>query len=67
MLLSRWNKLIDEILKLNKNLRFEDLSKALKKAGYTQKQPKGGSSHYNDIGEKPQSGFCSRKMRELLK
>ena len=45
-MLSQWNKLIDEILKLNKNLRFEDLAKALTKIGYTQKQPKGGSSHY---------------------
>ena len=44
--MSQWNKLIDEILKLNKNLRFEDLAKALIKIGYTQNQPKGGSSHY---------------------
>ena len=44
--MSQWNKLIDEILKLNKNLRFADLSKALIKMGYTQNQPKGGSSHY---------------------
>ena len=44
--MSRWNKLIDEILKLNKNLRFKELSKALIKMGYTQTQPKGGSSHY---------------------
>ena len=46
ILLGQWDKLIDEILKLNKNLRFEDLAKALIKMGYTQKQPKGGSSHY---------------------
>jgi len=26
--LSQWDKLIDEILELNKNLRFEDLAKA---------------------------------------
>jgi len=44
--LSKWNKLIDEILLLNKNLRFTDLAKALKKIGYTQNQPKSGSSHY---------------------
>jgi len=44
--LSQWDKLINEILKLNKNLRFEDLTKALTKIGYLQKQPKGGSSHY---------------------
>jgi len=44
--LSQWDKLTDEILKLNKNLRFEDLVKALIKIGYTQNQPKSGSSHY---------------------
>ena len=38
--MSKWNKLIDEILLLNKNLRFTDLAKALKKIGYTQNQPK---------------------------
>ena len=44
--MSKWEKLIQEILKCNRNLRFEDLSKALIKMGYTQSQPKGGSSHY---------------------
>jgi len=44
--LSQWDKLIDEILELNKNLRFGDLAKALIKMGYAQNQPKGGSSHY---------------------
>lgn len=44
--MSQWDKLINEILKLNKNLRFEDLSKALIKMGYTKGQPRGGSSHY---------------------
>ena len=44
--MSQWNKLIDGILRLDKNLRFEDLAKALMKMGYTQSQPKGGSSHY---------------------
>ena len=33
-------------MKLNKNLRFEDLTKALTKIEYAQNQPKGGSSHY---------------------
>jgi len=44
--MSQWKKLIDEILKGNRNLRFDDLSKALMKIGYTRNQPKGGSSHY---------------------
>ena len=45
-MLSQWDKLIMEILRLDKNLRFEDLAKALIKTGYAQQQPKGGSSHY---------------------
>lgn len=44
--MSKWEKLIQEILRLNKDLRFDDLAKALIKMGYTQHQPKGGSSHY---------------------
>ncbi len=44
--MSKWEKLILEILKLNKDLRFEDLAKALTKMGYTKHQPNGGSSHY---------------------
>ena len=45
-MLSRLEKLINEVKKLNKNLRFEDLSKILINLGYVQNQPKGGSSHY---------------------
>lgn len=44
--MSQWNKLISEILKLNKSLRFDDLAKALGKIGYVRGQPRGGSSHY---------------------
>lgn len=44
--MSTWEKLIREILKGNRDLRFEDLAKALVKMGYVQHQPKGGSSHY---------------------
>jgi len=40
------DKLIDEILKLSKNLRFEEVAKVLIKMGFKQSQPKGGSSHY---------------------
>ena len=44
--MSRWEKLIADILAKNPNLRFEDLSKALIRLGYLPIQPKGGSSHY---------------------
>ena len=30
--MSKWDKLIDEILKLDKNLRFEDLATPINKA-----------------------------------
>ena len=45
-MLGQWDKLVEEILKLNKNLRFEELSKALTRIGYTSKQRSRGSSHY---------------------
>ena len=38
-------KLINEILKLNKNLRFDELAKVLESIGYKMKSPRGGSSH----------------------
>ena len=44
--MSKWDKLIAEILSRDKSLRLDDLSKALEKMGYTKKQPSGGSSHY---------------------
>ena len=44
--MSKWDKLIEEILVINKNLRFDDLARTLIRIGYTQNQPKGGSSHY---------------------
>jgi len=44
--MSQWDKLVANILAKNKNLRFEELAKALTKIGYTMEQPRGGSSHY---------------------
>lgn len=44
--MSKLDKLLEEILSLNKNLRFEELAKILIKLGYVQHQPKGGGSHY---------------------
>ncbi len=44
--LSQWDKLIANILKLDRSLRFDDLAKALRKIGYKKDQPRGGSSHY---------------------
>ena len=44
--MSQWDKLIAEILSLNKNLRFGELVKAMITIGYTQNQPSKGSSHF---------------------
>lgn len=44
--MGKWEKLIQEILLRNQDLRFEDLTKALIKMDYSQHQPSGGSSHY---------------------
>ncbi|MDR2569485.1 MAG: toxin HicA [Oscillospiraceae bacterium] len=44
--MGKLEKLFNEIIKLNKNLRFEELSKVLSKLGYSQNQPGSGSSHY---------------------
>ncbi len=44
--MGQWDKLIQRILSLDKNLRFSELYRALERMGYTACQPKGGSSHY---------------------
>jgi len=44
--LSRIEKLMNEIKSLNKDLRFEELVKVLVRMGYSQNQPRSGSSHY---------------------
>ena len=43
--MSTFDKLIDKISKLDKNLRFDELQKALESVGYEMKSPKSGSSH----------------------
>jgi len=44
--MGKLEKQIERVLKLDKNLRFEELARILVKLGYEQSQPKGGSSHY---------------------
>lgn len=44
--MSSWDKLIDRILSLDKNLRFNELRKVLEGYGYTMSAPRSGSSHY---------------------
>ncbi|MCL1819876.1 MAG: toxin HicA [Oscillospiraceae bacterium] len=44
--MGKLDKLINEVMNLNKNLRFSELSKILAGLGYIQKQPRRGGSHY---------------------
>ena len=43
--MSRWSKTINQIIKLDRSLRYDELSKVLMKMGYSLKQPRGGGSH----------------------
>ena len=43
--MSRFDKLIEEILSLSKDLRFSELKKVLEHYGYVMTSPRGGSSH----------------------
>lgn len=44
--MSSWDKLLNKILSLDKNLRFDEVRKVLEKYGYTMYAPRSGSSHY---------------------
>ena len=44
--MSSWDKLLNKILSLDKNLRFDELRKVLEKYGYTMYAPRSGSNHY---------------------
>ena len=42
--MNKWEKLLDKILSLSKDVRFEELRKVLESYGYVMNSP--GSSHY---------------------
>ena len=44
--MSQWDKLLQRILTLAPNLRFEEVRKVMEAYGYTMYAPGGGSSHY---------------------
>ena len=44
--MSQLDKLIEDILRLDPNVRFEELYKVLVRLGYTPGTPRSGSSHY---------------------
>ena len=45
-LMSKWEKLLQRILSLSKDLRFDELHKVLEDYGYQMFSPRSSSSHY---------------------
>ena len=46
ILMSKWEKLLQKILALSNDLRFDELRKVLESFGYIMQAPRSGSSHY---------------------
>jgi len=44
--MSKWDKLLEKILSLSNDMRFEELQKVLESYGYVMNAPHGGSSHF---------------------
>mgnify|MGYP003287806996 CR=1 FL=1 len=44
--MSQWDKLLDRICSLSKEVRFTELRRVLEFYGYEMNAPRGGSSHY---------------------
>ena len=44
--MSKWDKLLEKICSLDRNLRFDELRRVMESYGYTTSAPKSGSSHY---------------------
>ena len=53
MYLAQWDKLIEQILRLDKNLRYENLSKALETIGYRSYRPGGSHVTFRKDGKMP--------------
>ena len=53
--MSKWDKLINQILSLSSDLRFEELQKVLEFYGYVMSIPRKGSSHctFRKTGKNP--------------
>lgn len=43
--MSKWDKLIEKICSLSREVRFEEVKRILESYGYEMKRPHGGSSH----------------------
>lgn len=44
--MSKWEKLLQKIVGLSRDMRFDELRKVLESYGYQMYAPHGGSSHY---------------------
>lgn len=44
--MSKWDKLLNKILSLSKDMRFQELKKVLEYYGYQMASPSSGSSHF---------------------
>ena len=44
--MSKWDKLLERIYSLSKDLRYDELRKVLESFGYVMNAPSGGSRHY---------------------
>ena len=44
--MSKWDKLLEKICSLSRDLRFDELRRVLEYYGYTMNAPSSGSSHY---------------------
>lgn len=44
--MSKWEKLLQKILSLSKDMRFDELRRVLASYGYEMNAPRSGSSHY---------------------
>ena len=53
--MSKWDKLLNKILSLSKDMRFQELKKVLEYYGYQMTAPSSGSSHYTfrKLGKNP--------------
>ena len=44
--MSKWEKLLQKILSLSRDMRFDELRRVLESYGYEMNAPRSGSSHY---------------------
>lgn len=44
--MSKWEKLLQKILSMSKDMRFDELRRVLESYGYEMNAPRSGSSHY---------------------